>query len=125
MPKAIPAQARSLPCRTVKWYGWKPSLPDERDARYAYRPRIAEQPRAASLEPALLPPTRNQGEEGSCTGHATRGIGQYLRKLERQSKHELSPGFIYYNGRVIEGTEGEDSGCMIRDVVRSVAELGF
>jgi C1A family cysteine protease len=119
----VPAAARSLPRRDQKWFGWKPQLPDHRDRLYA--PTLGAQPPSASLTPEYLPPTRNQGNQGSCTGHSCRSIGQFIRMSEGQRNSELSPRFIYFNGRVIEGTQNEDSGCEIRDVVKAVAKLGF
>lgn len=36
----------------------------------------------------------------------------------------LSPMFAYYNGRTLEGTVNEDSGCEIRDVLKQLHKIG-
>ncbi len=60
----------------------------------------------------------------SCTGHATRSAVQYKRNANGEPNLELSPRFIYFNGRILESTTDQDAGCEIRDVVKGVAKLG-
>lgn len=112
-----------LPVQSIKRFGWRPDKPDNRDRRMAPA-FLGEQPAAAEYPAELLPKIRDQGNQGSCTGHATRSGAQFLRRVEGQRELELSPRFIYWNGRVIEGTTKEDAGCEIRDVVKGVAKLG-
>jgi C1A family cysteine protease len=112
----------------IGFFGWKPDLPDFRDYRMAGpRPTaVAALPPKATLPQAdkLLPPIRDQGDQGSCTGHSTRTAVQYKRALEKKAALELSPRFIYFNARVIEGTVGQDAGAQIRDVLKGVSKLG-
>jgi len=110
--------------RSPKWFGWKPDLPDHRDLRMAPRPTEAL-PRRSILPSQFVPPVRNQGAQGSCTGHGVRSIMQYMRMKEAQKPLELSPRFAYWNGRAIEGTTSEDSGAEIRDVIKGVAKYGI
>lgn len=112
-----------LPIQSIKRFGWKPDKPDPRDRRMAVT-APQEMPSSAFYPPELLPKIRDQGNQGSCTGHATRSGAQFLRRVENQPDLELSPRFIYYNARVIEGTVKEDAGAEIRDVVKGVAKLG-
>jgi C1A family cysteine protease len=112
----------------IGFLGWKPDIPDFRDYRMAapHPTAVAALPAKAFLPQAdkLLPPIRDQGDQGSCTGHATRTAVQYKRALEKKAALELSPRFVYYNARVIEGTVSQDAGAQIRDVLKGVAKLG-
>jgi len=62
----------------------------------------------------LMPPIRDQGEEGSCAGHSS---SEYLGHLFRKLGLPLifSPAFMYYLGRLIEGWQNQDSGAYLRD----------
>jgi C1A family cysteine protease len=108
--------------QTLKRYGWRPDKPDFRDYRTTFA--VIKAPASYFLDSKLLPPIRDQGQQGSCTGHATHGAVAYLRNLEKQPIDNPSPRFIYWNGRVIEGTTDQDSGCEIRDVVKAVNKWG-
>jgi C1A family cysteine protease len=120
--------AVSVHRQRIGFLGWKPDLPDFRD-RYMTAPHptaVAALPKAATLPNAttMLPPIRDQGDQGSCTGHSTRTAVQYKRAAEKKASLELSPRFIYFNARVIEGTVNQDAGAMIRDVIKGVNKLG-
>lgn len=106
-------------------YGWKPDLPDYRD-EMCQAPMIP----VASLPPVWdisnpLVPIMDQGQLGSCTANAT-GAAHMFEQVKQQQRGIFTPSrlFMYYNGRAMEGTVDEDSGCMIRDVVKSVAKKG-
>lgn len=73
---------------------------------------------------ALMPPIRDQGNLGSCTGHGVGRVLDYAHRLNRGKFYNPSPLFIYYNERVMEGTINEDSGAMIADGILSVNRLG-
>lgn len=49
----------------------------------------------------------------------------FLAAHEGQPTTPLSALFAYYNGRVIENSVNEDSGCEIRDVVKGITKLGL
>jgi C1A family cysteine protease len=127
-PVNTPAEVKIYRQR-VSFLGWKPDKPDVRDWKYDLSRMAGESamPQQATLPGAdkFLPPIRNQGQQGSCTGHGTRSACQYLRAAEGQQSVELSPRFAYYNGRVIEGTTQQDGGAEIRDVVKGIAKLGI
>lgn len=120
------ATAQLPPPKQIRWYGWKPDTPDVRDRRMAAPGLLGgiTQPAQGFLNPQLLPPIRNQGPQGSCTGHSTRSAMQYLRNKEGQTPLELSPRFIYYCARLMEGTVSQDAGAEIRDCIRQVNRLG-
>ncbi|HEY8809859.1 MAG TPA: C1 family peptidase [Solirubrobacterales bacterium] len=111
--------------RKVKGYGWVPDLPDGRDLLYAAPPTTLDAlPRRVDLR-SKCPPVYNQGRLGSCTANAIAAALEFDQIKQRQKK-VFTPSrlFIYYNERAIEGTVDSDSGAMIRDGVKTVANQG-
>jgi C1A family cysteine protease len=112
---------------TPKRFGWVPDRPDQRDALYAAPPHLQPQqlPPKVDLRIPSCAPVYDQGELGSCTANAIAAALQFDR-----TKQGLTPAFnpsrlfIYYNERVMEGTVESDSGAMIRDGMKSVAQKG-
>ena len=112
-----------LPRQTGR-YGWVPDLPDVRDHLFsAPLARIGPLPTSVDLR-EQCPAVYNQGRIGSCTANAIGAAFQF--DLLKQKLPDFAPSrlFIYYNERAMEGTLGTDSGAMIRDGVKSVANLG-
>jgi C1A family cysteine protease len=110
--------------RTIKRFGWVPDLPDQRD--FAFRvPRrtAAALPSAVDLRPQM-PPVYDQGLLGSCTSNAIGGAFEF--ELLKQKEPDFIPSrlFIYYNERVIERSEDEDSGAQLRDGMKTLANQG-
>lgn len=111
---------------SIKWYGWRPDVPDYRDHVHIPTLQMAT-PIKHLFNPAFLPHVRNQGEQGSCTGHMAYGIAAYLHLREHQNVHaaNLSPRFAYWNARKLEGTTKDDSGAEIRDAIKGVVKWGI
>ncbi len=67
--------ATSTPSRrTIKKYGWRPDLPDQRDLLYAVpTATMTSLPPKTDLRNSApeLPPLFNQGDLGSCTANAS------------------------------------------------------
>lgn len=106
--------------RTAR-YGWIRQLPDHRDI-----PRMAtrsEYPMRADLR-AMFPAVWDQGQLGSCTGHACAAALAYGRATEDLAAVTPSRLMLYYNARSIEGTQDWDSGAQIRDVIKGAAKFG-
>ncbi len=110
------------------WFGWKPDLPDVRDNKYKFAPRLEDTqlPDIVDLRGDINPvmPIRSQLQLGACTAF---GVGDTYEWAARQ--HNLRPYltsalFIYYNERLIEGTVAEDSGAMIRTGLKVVTSIG-
>jgi hypothetical protein len=76
------------------------------------------------LDPSALPPVRDQGQQGSCTGHGTTGALMWSYKAKRNAAVQLSPAFAYFQARVIEASVKEDAGAEIRDVIKAAAKFG-
>lgn len=115
---------KDLKTRKIKRYGWIPDLPDHRDLMYAAPMQVlAKLPSKVDMR-SQCPPVYDQGQLGSCTGNAIAGDIEFDLKKEKKQDFVPSRLFIYYNERVIEGTEDHDSGAYIRDGIKSVAKLG-
>jgi len=71
------------------------------------------------------PKIYDQGQLGSCTANAIAAAVEF-----DQRKQNLAPTFtpsrlfIYYNERALEGTVATDSGAMLRDGIKAVADDG-
>lgn len=108
---------RSLPRKL----GWVPDYPDQRDRPF----RAIARASAPLRRLTWLPQSLDQGELGSCVSNAIATAVQYDRirqkKLEAWSPSRL---FNYYNARAVWGWESIDSGAMIRDGIKSMANEG-
>lgn len=111
-----------LPQRTVRRYGWKPSLPSV-DLAVA---DVSGLTVASQVDPrAHLPGVFDQGELGSCTANATAGAFQYDGILDGKDPGALSRLFIYFGERKIEGVLGQgDTGAYGHDAF-TVAKAGI
>jgi C1A family cysteine protease len=118
--------AKTLGERKHKRYGWIPDLPDNRDLPYLAPAAVLRAlPPLVDLRPAYAAiPAYDQGQLGSCTANAIAGALQYDQKVQKEPKVMPSRLFIYYSERKIEGTVQSDSGAMIRDGIKSVAQIG-
>ena len=77
-------------------------------------------PVSVDLRRGGLPQVLDQSTLGSCTANAISNSLRFKGKLAYQP----SRLFIYYFSRLIEGTVSEDSGCVIRDVMKEIAMYG-
>jgi|SRR5579872_108832 len=67
---------------------------------------------------APILPVLNQAQLGACTAHATTKARQFI------GGGPYSRLDLYYNGRVLEGTVGSDSGLQVRDALKVLANTG-
>ena len=109
--------------RKVKWYGYKPDLPDKRDFYYTVSQPVAV-PKSVDLRPSC-PPVYDQGELGSCTANALAALYQQ-NEIVQKNVTQFMPSrlFVYYNERYLEGTVQSDSGASLRDGIRALAKWG-
>jgi len=110
--------------RTHTRYGWLPDLPDARDHYYSapYEVTMAL-PTHVDLRPQCQP-VYDQGQLGSCTANAIGGAVQFDWRKQQLQDETPSRLFIYYGEREIEGTVDSDSGAMLRDGIKVVAQYG-
>lgn len=104
-------------------YGYIPDKKDERDFRYSAPPDIALPPEVDLR--GFCSPVQNQGTLGACTGFSVAdGMREFLLRKQVQSKTEMSPLYVYYHERLLEGTVNEDAGAFIRDGFKVLAKRG-
>jgi hypothetical protein len=106
-------------------YGFKPSPPDHRDFGLASFPRLSG-PTATSVDlEADCGPVRDQGDEGSCTAHAGVGMREFLARKYQQQYPILSPSFLYWEERDMDGSLDQgDCGSFGRTAVRVLNKYG-
>lgn len=111
--------------RTIARYGWIPDCPDHRDFKMlaAHGLRALTPPRV-DLRPKSGP-IYDQGQTGSCTGNGWSFCHKFTMVREHQP-HIFRPSRlqIYYDERVLAGTQDYDSGAQIRDGAKVLAKIG-
>lgn len=110
--------------RSKRNYGWVPDIPDQRDYLLsAILPIPAKLPASVDLRSACST-VEDQAQLGSCTANALVGALECLEKKDKVHFEDFSRLFIYYNERAIEHTIKSDSGAMIRDGIKTLANQG-
>jgi hypothetical protein len=107
----------------------RPSPPDhplKRMAKMVHGTTLPLPEKTESWVSGWFPGVRNQGGEGSCTGHGGTGFLETL--IGSATKHKLpyrlSPADLYARTRKLEGTFPEDSGCTVADVMWALHTQG-
>ena len=106
--------------------GWRPAPKDHRDLLLAIpsQEELSKLPTSADNS-NLCSPVEDQGELGSCTANSSTSAMEALAKKLGIPVVELSRLFVYYYSRKVEGTPPtEDSGAVIRDVMKVLAHYG-
>lgn len=101
------------------------AIPDKVDVRdYLYRRTLRELPNSVDLRP-LTSPVRDQGDLGSCTGFAiSTGMREFIENATKEKYSTLSPLFLYFEERKLEGTISQDAGAEPRDGMKVLTSLG-
>jgi C1A family cysteine protease len=106
------------------FYGYLKDKKDERDFIY----RGIEQPAGLPVSIDLrkyASPVRDQGQLGSCTGFSmATGLREFIEIKNTGKLIVLSPLFLYYEERKIEGSISQDAGAEIRDGMKVLATMG-
>jgi len=105
--------------------GWRPSRPDHRDIVFQPKSFGVVAPQHLDISSGCSQ-VEDQSTLGSCTANASTDAVEFLAKKHGHLIVQLSRLFTYYASRVwVEGVAAsEDSGCMIRDVMRALARYG-
>jgi C1A family cysteine protease len=109
---------------SVKRFGWLPDIPDQRDYLYAaIKPRVRLPAKVDLRQHCSL--VERQGNLGSCTACALAGNIEFLDNRPDSVYTDVSRLFIYYNERVLEGTQDYDSGASLRDGIKTLKKTGY
>ena len=114
-------------------YNWKPSVSTDNLARIEDHPgfKLTNNPLPTAVDLRnFCSPVENQGQIGSCTGHALVGAMEFLEnklKIDEVSNNftRLSRLFVYYNERSMEGDIDQDNGAQIADGITMLASKGI
>lgn len=110
--------------RKIVGYGWKPDLPDHRDFDYA---KLGEQvvlATSSDLRHGYPTPPYDQGQLGSCVGNGVAADVEFVRAKESLPNFVPSRLMIYYNARLMDGTQDSDVGAQVRDGIKSMFTQG-
>lgn len=80
-------------------------------------------PLTVDLRPKCSPVSA-QGDMDSCVAFAIIGAMEYLENLQNDKFISLSPQFVFYNERVLEGTTEQNAGTYIEDGLLVVSKYG-
>jgi hypothetical protein len=104
--------------------GWRPDTPD-------YRDKIFRADNNTVIPPYIdiqhQSPVRDQGQEGSCVGHAVAAGMDYLDRTDEapQEMVTFSPRDAYYKARLERGDEGADTGAEVRLAIKVAVRDGI
>lgn len=108
------------PSRAGRRYGAFPSPPLASDYGFpAHLARVAGPfPVRAQLSGAIGP-VKNQGSQGSCTGHGSTSLGERLYRRWKGATPIFSPAYTYYAERQLEGTlaDGDCGANVVSSVI--------
>lgn len=104
--------------------GWRPEPASEKDFKLKALLGSDAPPAKAGIARSHVPPVRDQGTQGACTGFGTaNAVGTLLRKATSYATI-YSPQFIYNLARTAIGELHLDGGAYIRDAVGAVRKIG-
>lgn len=113
-------------------YGYIPDLVDSRDFLYrAIKPSSLTPDQYVSTDlTKWCSPVKDQLTEGSCTSQCLSSHVEWLENKDHTATTQwkakiLSPQFLYYCERALEGTTQTDAGAMIRDGIKCLASTGI
>ena len=104
-------------------YGWQPDIPDTRDFLYRAIQPVIRVPGKIDLR-SLCSEVEEQGRLGSCTAQSLAGNLEFLDKKTDNTYTDTSRLFIYYNERLLMGTEDYDSGASLRVGIKTLKNDG-
>lgn len=113
--------------RDVRYYGWKPDLPDPRDRKLAAPATTAALPSLTmNWQGHTAIPIYDQGPLGSCTANATLRAYRIAIRRTVGGLHDFDGSRLahYYWTRAIDGSEGYDAGAYIRDAFKVLGKVG-
>lgn len=114
-----------------KGTGWRPEFPSIHDFKFknlGAKVKASQIPSEIDLFAKLDHPLpdRDQGDQGSCTGHGVSYAVDMLMRMDTDKRATVySPAFVYWQARKAINEETLDNGAYIRDAVISVMKVGI
>ena len=106
----------------IRKFGAKRDVHDGRDYRLRFSP--AQQVTDAVDLREFGGPIKDQGEEGSCTGHAFSSAREWVARKYEKASPILSPQCLYVEELIAEGTFPRDEGAQPRTGCKVLTSLG-
>lgn len=105
-------------------FGWLPDHLDHRDKLYSINRFV---PLQSKLLMDIAPATYDQGSWSSCGANAGAALVYSTRLVNKQPLFLPSRMFLYQKARLELGAEflSVDSGCMLRDIMKSLQKWGI
>jgi hypothetical protein len=97
----------------MRKFGALRDVHDVRDRMYRASPRAEPVPQQVDLR-EWGGPIKDQGEEGSCTGHAYSSAREWIARKYEKTSPILSPQCLYVEELIADGCFSEDAGAMPR-----------
>ena len=107
-------------------YGHTPSIISPKDKLYADSHAMTPAP-ALPAKVSLLPwlsPVKDQGQLGACTAFSGTTQREYLSKRNVGTYTTLSPLFLYFVERTIDGDVSQDAGSTLRTTQNALHNVG-
>jgi len=98
---------------TARKFGALRDVHDVRDLMYRALPPLRPIPESVDLR-AWAGPIKDQGEVGSCTGHAFSSSREWIARKYEKASPVLSPQFLYVEELIVDGSFPQDDGAMPR-----------
>jgi hypothetical protein len=67
----------------------------------------------------------DQGQYGSCTGHAGTGVAEWIARRYLNLDLAFSPAYLYDEERILEGTFPQDAGAQMRTICKALVKKGI
>ena len=107
----------------VRKYGAIRDVHDVRDKMFLARPRAVCLPPVVDLR-EWAGPIKDQGQEGSCTGHAFSSAREWINRRYEKGSVVLSPQCLYAEELIADGSFPQDAGSMPRTGCRVLTKQG-
>ncbi|MBZ5613157.1 MAG: C1 family peptidase [Acidobacteriia bacterium] len=108
---------------TRRKFGALRDVHDVRDRMYRASPRAEPVPQHVDLR-KWGGPIKDQGEEGSCTGHAFSSAREWIARKYEKTSPILSPQCLYADELIASGDFPKDDGAMPRTGCQVLTSLG-
>ena len=107
----------------IRKFGALRDVHDMRDRMYRASPLAPPVPQHVDLR-EWGGPIKDQGEEGSCTGHAFSSAREWIARRYEKASPILSPQCLYSEELMANGSFPKDAGAMPRTACQALTALG-